>query len=335
MNDGTQSFFYFEDEYIGAIIDLTTQLDLGESTMCVDIADGPCVCQGDIGMRRKWCIKTDSIEDANIRLFFTTEELREMAHEVGFANEILMINSGECYLQIYDYDRSDCVEDFPKQYLDQSNFTFTKFDEEQGIWSIEVRNLDDVCVLLMARGSSLPVDFLTFDGVTLEKINRLYWTTANETNNQGFDIEKSKNGLEFEQIGFTPYVETNKGSYSFDDENPWTGSNFYRLKQIDLDGNYSYSHIIHLVRQSDFNFEVIQNPFRETLSLEISSNIEIDANISIFAIDGRVVRQEAVKFSDGTRRLELDMSTLPSGNYMVRFYNKTSREILTKKVVKI
>jgi len=310
MNDGTQSFFYFEDEYIGAIIDLTTELDLGESTMCVDIADGPCVCQGDVGMRRKWCIKTDSIEGANIRLFFTDKELREMAHEVGYANEIQLINSGECYLQIYDYDRSDCVEDFPIQYLDQSKFSITKFDEEQGIWSLEVRDLDDVCVLLMVRGFSLPVDFLTFDGVTLEKINRLYWTTANETNNKGFEVEKSKNGLEFQNIGFVTYDASNEGSYSFDDLNPWTGSNFYRLKQVDLDDNFSYSHIIHLVRQSDFNFEVIQNPFRETLSLEISSNIAIDANISIFAIDGRVVRQEAI-------------------------HNKTSREFLTKKVVKI
>jgi len=67
---------------------------------------------------------------------------------------------------------------------------------------------------------------------------------------------------------------------------------------VDLDDNFSYSHIIHLVRQSDFNFEVIQNPFRETLSLEISSNIAIDANISIFAIDGRVVRQEAIRVFD-------------------------------------
>jgi len=90
-----------------------------------------------------------------------------MAHEVGYANEIQLINSGECYLQIYDYDRSDCVEDFPIQYLDQSKFSITKFDEEQGIWSLEVRDLDDVCVLLMVRGFSLPVDFLTFDGVTL------------------------------------------------------------------------------------------------------------------------------------------------------------------------
>lgn len=335
MHDGTQSFFYFEDEYIGAIIDITTDLDLGESMMCTDIADSVYDCKGSIGMRRKWCFKTDSLENANVRLFYKQEELKELAIATGYLNEIHLINSGTCYLEVYDFNESNCKEDLPIRYIYQSGFSMTRFNEEEGVWSLEVQGLDDVCVILIAQGTTLPVDFISFDGVTLEKINRLYWETANETNNAGFVIEKSKNGISFDSIGFVNSLNQSTANYSFDDKSPWTGSNFYRLKQIDQDGNFKYSHIIHLLRQSDFDFNVIENPFRNTLFIEVSTNIVIDANISIFAVDGRLVRSVDIQLQDGKRSLDFDMSLQPSGNYMVRFYNKTSNEFLTKKIIKI
>lgn len=335
MHDGTQSFFYFEEDYIGAIIDITTDKDLGESMMCAEIADEPMNCYGDISMRRKWCFKTDSIENANIRLFFTREELRELAEVTGYPNEIQMINSGTCYLQIYDFDESDCEKDVPIRILESFQFTFTKFDEEKEVWSIELAGFDDVCVVLSARGATLPVELLSFDGEVLAKVNKLNWETANEVNNYGFDIEKSKNGLSFDSIGFVFSNNLISGEYIFDDTNPWSGSNFYRLKQKDINGDYKHSHIIHLQRKTDFDFRVVQNPFRHALHIEVATNVVIAANISIFAIDGRIVRTQDIDLQDGIRDLDYDLSDLPSGNYMVRFYNKTSNEFLTKKVVKI
>lgn len=335
MHDGTQSFFYFEEDYIGAIIDLTTDKDLGTSMMCAEIEDEAYFCQGNISMRRKWCFKTDSIENANVRLFFTQEELRELALKTGFPNEIQLINSGKCYLQVYTFDESDCNIDYPIRIMEQYEFSTTEFNKKEGVWSIEVTGIDDVCVVLSARGFVLPVDFLSLEGEVLAKVNRLTWETANEVNNHGFDIEKSKNGLSFNPIGFVPSTNENTGNYTFDDQNPWSGSNFYRLKQIDQDGEYKYSHIIHLQRKTDFDFRVIENPFRETLLIEVATNVVIDANISIFATDGRIVRTQDIHIQDGIRNLDYDLSDLTPGNYMVRFYNKTSNEFLTKKVVKI
>jgi len=335
MHDGTQSFFYFEEDYIGAIIDITTDKDLGESMMCAEIADEAMMCNGDMSMRRKWCFKTDTIENANIRLFFTRDELNELAEEIGYPNEIHLINSGSCYLQIYSFDESDCEKDIPIKIMESYQFTFTKFDEEKGVWSIELAGLDDVCVVLSARGSTLPVELLSFEGEVLAKVNKLNWETVNEVNNYGFDIEKSKNGLTFDSIGFVFSSNLTTGDYTFDDTNPWSGSNFYRLKQKDNDGEYTHSHIIHLQRKTDFDFRVVQNPFRHILHIEVATNVVIDANISIFAIDGRIVRTQNIKLQDGIRDLDYDLSELPSGNYMVRFYNKTSNEFLTKKVVKI
>ena len=335
MHDGTQSFFYFDEEYIGAIIDLTTDKDLGTSMICAEIAEEAYICQGDYVMRRKWYFNTDAIENANIRLFFTREEIKELALKTGYPNEVQLINSGSCYLQIYDFDESNCEEDFPKSIMQQFEFSITKFDEEKGVWSIEVTGIDDVSVVLAARGFILPVDFLSFEGEVLAKVNQLTWETANEINNNGFDIEKSKDGLSFDVIGFMPSTNQAQGEYTFDDINPWSGSSFYRLKQIDKDGAYKYSHIIHLQRKTDFDFRVIENPFREILLIEIATNVVIDANISIFAVDGRIVRTQNISLQDGIRNLEYNLSDLTPGNYMVRFYNKTSNEFLTKKIVKI
>ena len=335
LNDGTQSFFYFEDEYIGAIVDINTDKDLGATVMCAEISDGPCYCHGEVALCRQWCFETDSIEDANVRLFFSNEELREMAINAGFANEIIMINSGSCYLKAFEIDHYDCEVDFAFRYIEHPHFSITRFDEENGVWSVEVPGLDDACIKMLTRGAALPVDFLSFDGEILVKVNRLDWATANESNNLGFVIEKSKDGISFDSIGFVKSNNEIESSYIFDDENPWTGSNFYRLKQLDLDGNFKYSHIVHLIRKTDFDFRVIENPFRDRLYVEVATNVVIDANITIFAVDGRIIKIQEIHLKEGIKEIDFDMSDQPSGNYMVRFYNKTSNEFLTKKIVKI
>jgi len=93
MNDGTQSFFYFEDEYIGSIVDFKTELDLGGTLMCADIVDMTYRCQGDPALRRKWEVETDSLEKMNVRLFFSEEELNDLAVAAGFENVIKLVNS--------------------------------------------------------------------------------------------------------------------------------------------------------------------------------------------------------------------------------------------------
>jgi len=334
MHDGTQSFFYFEDEYIGALVDITTDMDLGASMICTEINEDTKYCQGDPALRRKWCFKTDSIENANVRLFFSAQEMRDLAQESGFANEIQMINAGTCYLKVFDFGKDDCEYDFAR-HLQMNEFTTTMFDEDKGVWSIEITGIDDACVRLLTHGSSLPIDFISFSGVTMADRNRLYWETANEVNNQGFTIEKSKNGLSFDSIGYVIAKNLDEADYSFDDMNPWTGSNFYKLKQEDLDGGFKYSHIIHLVRKADFDFRVIENPFKDILYVQVESNVFIESNISIFSIDGKTVFSSEYNFEEGLTNLNIPIEDIIPGNYLIRFYNKTRNEFLTKKIVKI
>ena len=279
-------------------------------------------------------METDSVERMNVRLFFSEEELYDLAIAAGYENVIKLVNSNSLYVKIFEPGQDDCGHQVGVN-LDYFEFTITEFDEENGVWSVEIPDMDDASVLLLSRGQTLPVDLISFTGDVLPVVNRLYWSTANESNNEGFQIEKSKNGIQFESIGFVKSSGEIDGDYVFDDIDPWTGSNYYRLKQIDFDGNSKYSHIIHLVRQSSFDFRIVENPFRQTLYIEIDSNTDIDANISIFAINGQIVYEQDHFIKSGSSELQFDLNSINSGNYIVRFFNKKDKTFLTKKIVKI
>jgi len=98
-------------------------------------------------------------------------------------------------------------------------------------------------VLRYDISSLVPVELSSFSAsVTLNNVE-LNWTTATETNNFGFSIERRSEESEFEEIGFVKGNGTSTliNSYSFIDSKPLSGVVYYRLKQIDLDGSINYS----------------------------------------------------------------------------------------------
>ncbi len=97
---------------------------------------------------------------------------------------------------------------------------------------------------------ALPVTLLNFDARRLNKVKvQVNWETVTETNNLGFDVERRLDGEPaFMKIGFTPTKATNGNSssslnYNFTDANGFSGISYYRLKQIDLDNRFVYTHI--------------------------------------------------------------------------------------------
>ena len=76
----------------------------------------------------------------------------------------------------------------------------------------------------------------------------LTWSTANEINNKGFEVELSRDNKTFSSIGFVAAVKTSTGinNYSFTDNKLLSGSNYYRLKQVDNDGASRYSSVVKL-----------------------------------------------------------------------------------------
>lgn len=161
--------------------------------------------------------------------------------------------------------------------------------------------------------ASVPVTLTQFFGKATNQSVLLSWTTASEHNNHGFEIERSRNGLTWEKIGF----EIGNGSikemtnYEFEDSNPLRGINYYRLKQLDYDGNFEYSKIIHLsiAASQHHSINLSPNPVSDILDIQID---DFDGQyFSIYNVYGQLVKTGKFK----SNQLSIPVYDLPSGQY--------------------
>ncbi|MFM2267422.1 MAG: hypothetical protein RL757_863 [Bacteroidota bacterium] len=161
--------------------------------------------------------------------------------------------------------------------------------------------------------TALPVDLLTFKGAFKDNKTVLNWQTASERNNQGFTVERSANGQNFAPIGEVKGVgnSTAVQNYTFVDENPINGVNYYRLRQRDLDGKTDYSKVITvLANQSGAVF--VKNTVADDY-LDISVREDKTTAINVFNVAGQVVLAEKAQ---GSQRLYV--GNLAAGVYFIR-----------------
>ncbi len=125
--------------------------------------------------------------------------------------------------------------------------------------------------------SATPVELVAFTATVNGDNVELYWKTATETNNYGFQVErqKAKGENDWEEIGFVEAAGNGNSpkEYSFTDNITESGTYSYRLKQIDIDGSYEYSKVVEVNIDSPAKFELSQNypnPFNPTTTIKYS-----------------------------------------------------------------
>lgn len=163
--------------------------------------------------------------------------------------------------------------------------------------------------------TALPVELIQFKGNSTPSSNHLMWQTASEENNEGFEIQRSSDGKEWEVIDFVfghgTTVEAQ--SYEYIDETPLYGNNYYRLKQIDTDGQFEYSQVIAVVFQPNASkLKLYPNPVITGL-LNINYGSEETALVQILDGMGRVIQENTIT---GTSDILVDKLT--SGIYYVQ-----------------
>lgn len=170
----------------------------------------------------------------------------------------------------------------------------------------------------------LPVELAAFSAAAIDNRVRLEWVTATETNNFGFEVERSLNGVSFAKIGFVKGngTSTSPRHYSFVDANLAPGAYYYRLKQIDLDGTTTYSEIRHAAIAVPNTYVLEQNypnPFNPQATIRYQLAQAGDVSLVIYNPLGQAVltlvngRQEA-----GAHTITVDASSLPSGIYFYK-----------------
>ena len=187
-------------------------------------------------------------------------------------------------------------------------------------------NVKDVCT---NKGSNavLPVELSSFNAKSIEEKIMLNWTTKTEINNYGFELEKSlPNNKVWEKVGF---VKGNGNSnsdkqYTFTDKNLNGGSKFiYRLKQIDNDGNFTYSDEVE-IELIPAKYELYQNypnPFNPTTYFKFQIVNHGLVSLKVYDILGNEIASILNKELDpGFYKYQWDASYFASGVYFYRLH---------------
>ncbi|MEM8890457.1 MAG: S8/S53 family peptidase [Bacteroidota bacterium] len=175
---------------------------------------------------------------------------------------------------------------------------------------------DDAVSLAMG---GFPVEWLDFKAELINDVVRLEWITANEQNNARFDIQRSVGG-EFVDLGSLPGAGTTTelNTYDYTDSDPVLGSNYYRIKQVDQNGSFSYSAVIELSRDKVNSLSmtnIYPNPSIDQIQLDYALPRGISANYQIVDIQGRVLVQRKLDAGEGIRSIELSVADLSPGMY--------------------
>ena len=125
---------------------------------------------------------------------------------------------------------------------------------------------------LSAALGGFPVEWLEFRGKIEESKANLYWATALENNYAYFEIQRSQGGA-FERIGEVAGAgnSTNIQHYTFSDPNPFPLKNYYRIKQVDQNGAFSYSEVLELIQDPAGRYfinSLYPNPAKNQANLE-------------------------------------------------------------------
>ncbi len=187
--------------------------------------------------------------------------------------------------------------------------------------------------------SSLPVELISFIGTYEKNQIELTWQTGSEINNEKFEIEESQDGREFQKIGEIKGNGTTveRQAYSFTDKNPSNGISYYRLKQIDFDGQFEYSKMISIISKDD-NGNVgafYPNPSKSGfVNLNYNSQDDEAISISVFNVTGKLVDNQIQQVSNGENNLNFDFSHFNAGIYIVKIgdeRNSTRRKLIIER----
>jgi hypothetical protein len=201
-------------------------------------------------------------------------------------------------------DQDNIVEDKHGATVGTYSATFTG----SGFWVASVATFKPLV--------SLPVNLVSFYARLLQDNKvQVDWGTAGETNNDHFEIEHSQDGLDWASIGRVEAGgNTDAGQeYSFTDAAPYAGLTYYRLKQVDRNGNSTFSKTLtmHTAEQQTTAVKAYPNPANAFLFVEGAGQ-----SITVFNMAGQQMPVRITAVSDS--KTTLDLSSIPTGAYFLK-----------------
>jgi hypothetical protein len=299
----------------------------------------------DIVFRTNDCLVSASTSDAVHRYDLTGAYLDNFASGINFPQQIFEMENGNIAVAvfstpsgIYIYSPTGTllstlsvvtgnrgVYELPNGHLlTTSGTTLYEIDENTGAIIRTIATGVSFQYISLYDYSTIPVELTSFTADVLDGNIVLNWQTATELNNSGFQVERSKDNISFSRVAFVPGhgTTTEPKSYSFTDISVESGVYYYRLKQIDLDGSYSYSQVV----EADFGLPAdytlgqnYPNPFNPSTTIEFSAPVDSRVTISVYNLVGELVSEIiSGDYPAGIHNVDFNAINLTSGIYFYR-----------------
>lgn len=180
---------------------------------------------------------------------------------------------------------------------------------------------------ILMTTAPLPVTLESFTGRNNGAVNDLSWKTAGEANFSHFELERSADGKSYGKLASVNAQGNEDGSsYGYTDERPFDGKNLYRLRIVDRDGSARLSEVVELYVKSGNSLvmRLHPNPVDQLLHVTIDGKADGTGQVQVLDIAGKVLHTIEAR----SNSLSIDMSGLPAGTYMVRYSDRSNRQVL-------
>ncbi len=180
------------------------------------------------------------------------------------------------------------------------------------------------------QNNPLPVELISFTAKTLNGRIQIQWETASEKNNDHFIVEKKERNNDWRKISIVKGAGNSNSliQYSITDLNPISGTQYYRLKQVDTDGEFEYSHVLR-VDYGVHGHEVFPNPFKDKIFVKTNGENSVK-RIELKNITGNSINTTKVYLGDN--KWAVSTHSLHIGTYLLYLYSENQVEV--RKLIK-
>jgi hypothetical protein len=206
---------------------------------------------------------------------------------------------------------------------------YMKGDGHGTAWSTSSQHAGDeflVGVSMPVTTLVLPVTFSAFNAQAQGNAALLNWTTATENNSNYFDVQASKDGTSWNSIGEVKAAGNSAipENYSFTDNTPATGNNYYRVVEVSMDNTEIYSSVRQLAFGQSTVLTYYPNPVKNLVT--ITTGATSPQSVTLISVNGRLLQQHDQFVSGGS----IDLSSYAAGIYFLAIRNTTGQTEVVK-----
>lgn len=177
--------------------------------------------------------------------------------------------------------------------------------------------------------TTVPLRLIEFSGVRTNVEAKLKWKVANEVNIASYTLQRSYNGTNFTDIGSV--ISFNNGAlennYNYTDVNAGKSTVYYKLIIKEKDGSVSYSWIVSITGDNE-QIRIYPMPVTKSFTIDVSTNEASQKKLQLFDVTGKMVWSQNYSLVIGRNILNIDISNLASGTYVLTGLNEKSVKII-------